>query len=539
MDETKSASHVPGRRILDDLRADRVRIAVAAAVVFTVESIAWPLQGGRDDLNYWLYFHDFWSEEPSHALLLAYRTPLPALVLGPILEWGGALLTEVFLGLLYVGAILAVHRIGAFWGRAAGIAGAVAVLAYLPFGALFHTAASDAPFAFAVVVLVAFVLTCAERPSLGRFAVAGLALAAVVLVRPGGQVFALLAVVPLLVAGLSIRARVARAALFLGTAAVLLAGWATHNYIRLDDFTVSRGTGAITPFYRLWTDNLIRPDNGEASRELAAAVEEDLLQTEPYRSYRVDVDRFFGSASGRGWSDLVTLSDRRWGWDDDYSVLAGASREAIVAHPWPYTKEVVVTLGQFLLRPYLPYFPVPPRRPYAPPGEPPVLIPEPGEGELATPSEGDVIPLARYPWLMSSPDGRVDVDWSDGRQRLVFDDPAIERRYGAVVDRARRMGHELPGRGYWSPLTTALGRLADIYPPLLAWTLLGLVGAAMRRPPRLRFLLALGAIACVYLLVVALGLPTILPYRHPVEPLLIVFGIAAVLGGRANFKRRA
>jgi len=41
------------------------------------------------------------------------------------------------------------------------------------------------------------------------------------------------------------------------------------------------------------------------------------------------------------WSDLVTLSDRKWGWDDDYHNLFYISIEAIQKHPITYLKNTI------------------------------------------------------------------------------------------------------------------------------------------------------------------------------------------------------
>ena len=80
--------------------------------------------------------------------------------------------------------------------------------------------------------------------------------------------------------------------------------WAGHNAVRADDFTVVRGAGHGLPLYRAFVvDRIVSPENGEASRELARAVADDLLPREPYRSYEIDLDTFFGSrkrADARG-----------------------------------------------------------------------------------------------------------------------------------------------------------------------------------------------------------------------------------------------
>ena len=70
----------------------------------------------------------------------------------------------------------------------------------------------------------------------------------------------------------------ARTIAFVGVAAVLLGAWAGTNLWRYDDLAVARGGQASFPFFRTFTvDRIVAPENGEASRELAALVERELL----------------------------------------------------------------------------------------------------------------------------------------------------------------------------------------------------------------------------------------------------------------------
>ena len=147
-------------------------------------------------------------------------------------------------------------------------------------------------------------LGSSSRGRPGRAAAVGLALALLVLIRPVSQILIVLA--PLLLLGRGAwRPRIGTLAAF-GVAAVApLLLWAGHNAVRADDFTVVRGAGHGLPLYRAFVvDRIVSPENGEASRELARAVQEDLLPREPYRSYGIDLDTFFTSGSARMHEDL-------------------------------------------------------------------------------------------------------------------------------------------------------------------------------------------------------------------------------------------
>ena len=78
------------------------------------------------------------------------------------------------------------------------------------------------------------------------------------------------------------------------------------------------------PFYRAFiTDHIVSPENGEASRRLAGAMQQHLLTREPYRSYNVTLEQLFEKGSFRVHEDLYILSDQVFGWD---SRLLGTPR---------------------------------------------------------------------------------------------------------------------------------------------------------------------------------------------------------------------
>src|SRR5439155_21494982 len=192
------------------------------------------------------------------------------------------------------------------------------LLVYPGYAILFHELSSDAIFAAAFAYWSLLVVRALLAPSPIRFAWIGAGVGVLALIRPGNQTLLVLAVLPLVLRA-SWRTRLVSAVAFLAPAVILLAGWAVHNGIRYDNYTVARGGNATVPFYRVFvTDRIIRPSNGPASRQLARAVERDLLPKEPYRSYGITLDDFFHRASARMEVDLLTLSDRLKGWHSNY-----------------------------------------------------------------------------------------------------------------------------------------------------------------------------------------------------------------------------
>ena len=137
------------------------------------------------------------------------------------------------------------------------------------------------------------------RPSVARFALLGLGVVALVLIRPGNQVLLAFGLAPLVLGGLW-RARLARSGRSSGWRSGCSRVWATNNAVRYDDFAVARGTNIVLPFFRTFTEErIVSPENGPASRRLARAVQTHLLNEEPYRSYGIGLDDFFSSGSDR------------------------------------------------------------------------------------------------------------------------------------------------------------------------------------------------------------------------------------------------
>ena len=75
----------------------------------------------------------------------------------------------------------------------------------------------------------------------------------------------------------------------------------------------------------------------------------------PARALPVARDRprdvLLAPGSSRMHDDLTVLSDRTWGWDDDYRHLGRVAREAIRAHPGAYARGVAKDIWRLLLWP--------------------------------------------------------------------------------------------------------------------------------------------------------------------------------------------
>ena len=516
---------------IDDLSPPRGIAAVIGLALFVwiLQSVAWPVVAGRDLGTYLRYYAQMWDWDAVFPQAMLGRTPVAPLVTGLTLE-GGGVAVEALMAALFVASVLCWTLAATSFGKRAAALVAALLLLYPGYGALFHQFSSDAlsgaGFAFWALAAVRVSL----RPSALRFALLGVGVVALVLIRPGNQVFLAFALAPLVLDG-AWRVRLGRSAAFLGAAVVLLTVWAGHNAVRYDDFAVARGTNIAIPFFRAFTqERIVSPENGPASRRLGTAVERELLPQEPYRSYGVDVEEFFSSGSGRMIEDAASLTDRVFGWDSDYTILRDAGLEAVREHPGSYASGVARTVWNLLRSPA---YVTPPSRDESP--EAAKLVADVVTGaELPTPSEGDLIPGSRQGLWTSTPDNRIREVWTSATEHhLVFRDSRDEARAAHVDAEIGRLLDRLPDRAGNASLAHRLNQASYRFPPPGLWLVVGVIAVALRRPRNARIAVGLSALAMLLLVVSALGLPAAGEYAMPVAPAFALLAGAGLFGPRA------
>jgi hypothetical protein len=481
-------------------------VFLVALAVYGLQSVALPVIPGRDFGTYLRFYVQMFDWASVLPMSMLFRTPVAPLVVGGSLELLGGYGTRMLMALLFAGSIVCWTRIALVFSCRAALLTAAALLLYPGYGILFHMLASDSICAL-VFALWALVLTRAWlEPSPGRYAVLGLATAAAALTRPGYQVLAVFALVPLLRAGPR-RVRLASAASCLAVVVVLLGAWTVNNGVRYDDYAVARGGGAFFPFYRAFTtDRIVSPENGPASRELADAVRARLLPEEPYRSYRIGLDDFFERGGPREFEDLVGLTDRVWGWDSDYAQLRRAGLEGVRAHPFRYLRGVGATVVDELASPL--YVALPREVETAPTAaaSKQTVTATTVPTTLPPPSEGEQIPAAHQGFFSTTPDGSIRELWTSATDHgVVFTNPDDQRRFAEVDATANRLDALVPPYPGSRWLTLQFSRSSKLFPPPLLWLAVGLVAWIWRRPARA------GLAACIA---------------------LVVFGAAGLLGER-------
>ncbi|MDH4103311.1 MAG: hypothetical protein OEV29_07985, partial [Thermoleophilia bacterium] len=372
------------------------------------------------------------------------------------------------------------------------------------------------------------VTQAAFRPSAARFALVGLGVAALALVRPGNAVLLAFGVFPLCLAG-SWRNRLHWAGAFALAAVIPLGAWTVHNGLRFDSYALARGGNAIIPFYRAFiTDGIVAPENGEASQQLAAAMQRHLLTRDPYRSYNVTADELFRDGSFRVHEDLYLLSDQIFGWHTDYEILRKAGLEAVRAHPDEYASGVLGTVRDELADAY--FRPLPTQRTKANVrGEPTTVV---GGTRLPPPTEGEPIPSGQVVWI-SRPDQSIRQVWTSGTDwHFAFDNPGDRARLREIETERDDLLSALPDRRGNATLALRLDQLSRWFPRPWMWIVLGLAAMAIRRPRGSATLAAIALSALAVVVLNALGLFADLHFVLPVAPAFVLFGAGALLGMR-------
>ena len=560
-------------------RRSAVALFFLALAVFALESALAPAFPGRDMARYIQAYLQLPWQTPIVPSVMNTRGPLADLGVGLPLEAGGWG-AEIWLALLYASSILAWARVALYFGSRAAIATSALLLVYPGYGILFHGLSSDPLFAAAFAGWVLLLARAIVKPSIAAFLVLGLGLGVLVLVRPANQVLVVFTLLPLLLRA-PWGDRLAWVASTFIPSAVLTQSWkmfATWRYGKELGLTPSitlllacivllplvfpppwrrrllvalavvatpvavttavvRGVGDLSPshyaralalspggdvfLYRAFElDRIVSPENGPASRKAARVVQRELLDKQPYRSYGVDVHRFFASGSDRIFGDFTSLSGQ--------IDLSAVTQEAIRRHRWTFATSIGRTIWQMLWTRRV-YVPEPATSPSAPGGS------GQATGTLAKPSEGQPVPASRVGLGIQTLYGPAGEVWlSATRHPLVFADPRDRRRYERFGRAGNRLADRLPTRAANETLVHRLNQTSHVFPPLIVWLLVGAVAVAVRRPRRA--LVALAPSVAALLVIVATGLiaPAVAEYAAPVSPAFILLAAAGLFGARSS-----
>lgn len=521
-------------------------VYAGALMLFAVQSLAVALVLGRDAEDYVVHGWELFAHEPLFPNLMIARTPVSGLVIDGLYGVGGAIGVELGLGLLFAGAVTGWVAVARQWGRKPAVAMFVLLAVVPAYGLFFHRVSSDPVFA-AILALVAYTaVRLGRRPTVLCALALGVSVALLILTRPSGQPFLVLALLPLGLAlpwsrrvGLGLS--VATAALF------LVGGWAVANEVRYGELTVAHGGKSGIPLYRVFViDPQVQTANGPSTRAVASAARKRLLPMEPYRSHGFDVDELLAAGSVWALDDLVYAVEAEYGAERGADLLFRAGVEGVRAAPGAYARGVGLGLMGLLLLPYSPGIASNVE------GGPTsattdAVIGAPGTGRRL-PSEAAGQPsvwaqaLVKSWGLESSARYRIvgglaplgDAVWPViERRRLLWSSPSEAARYASLRERLRTFVEDV-SKGDRSPRAAQALRIAGLLLPGAGFWLLVALVFGLRLRPRGLWAASLVAFAGLLVLVqTALAFPPHPDYALPFVPSFVLVALAALAGRSA------
>jgi hypothetical protein len=506
-------------------------LAVAALVVYALQALAWPVQRGRDTWDYFTAYLSLLDGDTPFPLVMLVRPPVTPLVLGPAAQLGGADALEVLGALLFAVMVVAWAATALTFSRLAAVLVAGALLVYAPLALPYHEPSSDMVVGAGFALFALGLARTCLRPTVRRFALLGLGLAALVLARPSYQVLVVAVAAVLLVpAGWGRRGRFAAA--FLAAAAVPLALWAVHNGVRYGDTAYSRSGTINVPFYPAFLRGELDPGNGPASARLARLIEREILVQPAYRRYDVDARTFMRSGTNYETVHLLGLHDRLFGLGSDYELLHDAAREVPggtrirgvdLGAAWRSARSWLGRLPPFEHRTKPERWPVP---------APTIDVDgRPMPNPAALPPSAVAIPFG---FLQCASDEIARCIVRDPAAAL--GDPRQARRYAEVTRTVARWDEGLGAREPDAWLAARLDTLRRVLPGGWAWLALAVVALAVRRPRHALVVAAPAVLALLVLGVHALGGRPDPFYALPVLPALVVVGITALCAPRGEVR---
>ena len=153
---------------------------------------------------------------------------------------------------------------------------------------------------------------------------------------------------------------------------------------------------------------------------------------------------------------------------------------------------------------------------------------------------GDVIPAGNSHWLASTPDNSITTDWTIlAHPRLRFISASAQAHFDSLSGKLDSFMKQLPAREPVGWAAYYLNSATLSFPAMPIWLLVGVVGLALRPERNLWILVSLCASAVALVIVTSLGLPGSAEYRIPIDPLIILFGVAGLMGSSGRRSKEA
>jgi len=325
---------------MKSLRIEMATVGVLAGLYFILANYFIPFSEGRDVGTYFLYWQGLFQSQPPYPLLMLFRTPFTPAFFGLAYEFLGKTGVQILLCAGFIGVSVLVYSVLRSYARWVAWLGVVLVFANVQLFEVFNSVASEAPQTILIALWAwsAFIAMARSSKKLGL--ALGLITFLLVMNRPANQLLIAACFLPLfgfLIASagkVGIRERIVCSVLAFSLATGLTTAYMGYNWWKNGQFCISRLGGASVPFYRMFLqEQLIRPENGPRSAELADLALRKVLTDETFQKYGIDERVFFEFTTSRMFDALFRASVEERGWDNDFQLFKDAAWECMSANP--------------------------------------------------------------------------------------------------------------------------------------------------------------------------------------------------------------
>jgi len=480
-------------------------IIPSSLMLHTALWIGWPLHPGADSLSYIYYFVDFFNKNPVYHNLICYRTPVAPFFYGILLSSGGMILTSVILEILSLSSVLLIYMILSVWGKWPARVGTIIYILMLPFQIQFHQVGCDGLFAFFIILFCFFLLKSINNNNIANWIWLGIIIAIATLIRPAGIVMSL-AIIVILFLKLNWKKKIIYTLVFLISISFLLVPYVLYKGNRYDDYSIARGFNNTT-FYRIFrlSDNPIKPENGPYTRKLIETIKNNILNTDIYRNYNVNLDDFLEyKPNSRFTSDIIAITDIKEGWVSNYKLLTHVSLEYIKSNPSEFLK--------LYTRDFIYLMTANPDMPDIPTKNESYIINK-NDNNLQEVTEGEMIPYPNIWWPATRPDGTLPTPEEEN---------LLNQKCRLLADKFfKTQGNKTIGKIFnyiWESINISTFYL---------W-ILGFIGIFLSKNKQRLYLITMVYIFFIYIGGTLQGTIPWLRYRLPLDPILLILGISGL-----------
>ena len=155
-------------------------------IIHILRWIGWPHHNGGDGLTYIYYYLDTFNQTPTYHNLLCFRLPVAPFIFGPLLSFGGNILTSVVLELLSLSAIFMIYLTTKTYGKWTAIVSTVIFILMFGYQIQYHQVTSDGIFAWFIILFLFLYHYSLYSYSLKLWILLGVSTAGATLTRPNG-----------------------------------------------------------------------------------------------------------------------------------------------------------------------------------------------------------------------------------------------------------------------------------------------------------------------------------------------------------------